>query len=306
MQATVAPPAASPWELLERWHIEDGIADDVGIDRRVEDERDEVVHVRGAAQPSAAGGDALTLDWLTESWRRFDPARVAHVRVSDETRADRARVFGAADACAEALDPTDDAKRPARSRRAASSRVVPDEPVVLEVATTASQEVSRNDDAPARKRAASPRRRSLFALTTARAVRRAAARARALARVAAQPPAGPRGAPAAAAAARVAARCARDAGLALARRVEDAAARCRGESRDVGVGGSSDASRTGRFVGGGTENRRAEKRAGGRTARRAHTPRRAPLADATNRFGRIVSPPGSVSRLGSPTLRGKG
>ena len=59
MQATVAPPAASPWELLERWHIEDGIADDVGIDRRVEDEREEVVHVRGAAQPSAAGGDAL-------------------------------------------------------------------------------------------------------------------------------------------------------------------------------------------------------------------------------------------------------
>ena len=159
MQATVAPPAASPWELLERWHIEDGIADDVGIDRRVEDERDEVVHVRGAAQPSAAGGDALTLDWLTESWRRFDPARVAHVRVSDETRADRACVFGAADACAEALDPTDDAKRPARSRRAASSRVVPDEPVVLEVATTASQEASRNDDAPARKRAASDRPR---------------------------------------------------------------------------------------------------------------------------------------------------
>ena len=271
MQATVAPPAASPWELLERWHIEDGIADDVGIDRRVEDERDEVVHVRGAAQPSAAGGDALTLDWLTESWRRFDPARVAHVRVSDETRADRARVFGAADACAEALDPTDDAKRPARSRRAASSRVVPDEPVVLEVATTASQEVSRNDDAPARKRAASPRRRSLFALTTARAVRRAAARARALARVAAQPPAGPRGAPAAAAAARVAARCARDAGLALARRVEDAAARCRGESRDVGVGGSSDASRTGRFVGGAQRiGERRSARGVGRRAERIH------------------------------------
>lgn len=88
--------AMSPWELLERWHREDGLLDDL------EEET--------LARPSFSlsrwhhaphGAPVFPLEWAAEAWRRFDPIIVAHrarapdldVRDPDVFRAPRPAAF---------------------------------------------------------------------------------------------------------------------------------------------------------------------------------------------------------------------
>ena len=256
--------AMSPWELLERWHREDGLLDDL------EEET--------LARPSFSlsrwhhaphGAPVFPLEWTAEAWRRFDPIRVAHrarapdpdVRDPDVFRAPRPAAFpdpaswdttravavGAVvvalrrrvlslSTAPELLDDVLANDRWFRRHRADPAEATG--AALLFAAFRRAADRLRTDTtserASAASRAESAAERTAtrddavidwgVATAAMRAVGRARTMARALARIAAQPPAEPLGDPATAAAARVAARSARDAALALGARLEEMAA----------------------------------------------------------------------------------
>ena len=71
--------ATSPWELLERWHREDGLLDDV---REETHARPSFSLSRWHDAPDRS--PVFPLEWTADAWRRFDPVRVAHrARASD-------------------------------------------------------------------------------------------------------------------------------------------------------------------------------------------------------------------------------
>ena len=192
-------------------------------------------------------------------------ARRSRPRLGRDPRRPRARVRRGR-RVRRSLDPTDDAKRPARS----------DAPPLRGSCRT-SLWCSRWRRRRRRRRlgTTTPPRGARRRLGDVRsspsrplARRRAAAGARALARVA-RSPGGARGAPAAAAAARVAARCARARPRARQTRGRRRCG-CRGESRNVGVGGSSDVSHRSVRWGAQRIGERRSARGVGRRAERIH------------------------------------
>ena len=88
--------AMSPWELLERWHREDGLLDDLEEETLA---RPSFTLSRWHHAPH--GAPVFPLEWTAEAWRRFDPIRVAHrarapdpdVRDLDVFRAPRPAAF---------------------------------------------------------------------------------------------------------------------------------------------------------------------------------------------------------------------
>jgi hypothetical protein len=307
--------AMSPWELLERWHREDGLLDDL------EEET--------LARPSFSlsrwhhaphGAPVFPLEWTAEAWRRFDPIRVAHrarapdpdvfraprpaafpdpaswdttraVAVGAVVVALRRRVLSLSTA-PELLDDVLANDRWFRRHRAdpaeatgaallfaaferAADRLLTETPARASAA-------SRAESAAERARTATRTRHDAIidwgvATAAVRAVGRARTMARALARIAAQPPAEPLGDPATAAAARVAARSARDAALALGARLDEMAAAGGAIRRQGGARGEEG----GR---GGRRNGRAPEAAA----------RHAQVASSATSKRRVVATPGAT------------